>query len=452
MLSRVSVITGVLIFLCALAIGAAIGIGSAQPVLAVTVIADSQRLRDFALIDLRTGMLVQRDRPAIVLPSYNFSIHGRRLYGLRVTEAHGRGFAITDMVTQTSYPVRNPNSGYPGGYFWSHDGRYVSYTGFSRNTHAIFIADAEQNVVVPFRFGGLPQPLVGHAGAFIPTDYLSRPFWSPVGHSLIVFRQGQVIRVDADLRTIRLLNPPDVAVSQALWSPDGTRLAMSVRRAMGNLYHVEVIDAITGDPIARVEPGAASLDVLWSPDSQRLLLSRYIDQDYVYTIWDFTTGQETLIEGMSGSYRTLTSPVWSADGRWLAFSRAQATRVGGVQTLTAMELVITDLATTVYTWPLPNFTQADDLRWSPDGQWVAGILSQMGGQPTIRLVQAHGGPMRSLPGVPVGWTHDNRLVTYVDDTALAEVTVRVIDPRTGDIDRYDITINAPVRDVILWRE
>jgi hypothetical protein len=453
MLSRVSAIAGVLILLCALAIGAALAVGAAQPVMAVTVIPDSQRLRDFALIDLRVGVIVRPNIPGFDLPDSSYSIYGRRIYSPRVTEDHGTRFAITDMVSRRVYPVRKFNHVALSGYFWSHDGRFVSHIGFSQNTHTLLITDAEEGVAVPFRFGGLPRPLVGHAGEFIPTDHLSWPFWSPVGHALIIHRQGQVIRVDAEPARITILSAPNIHVNDSTWSPDGTRLALSVITAtdLASFHYVEIIDAASGELIARVEPAAVSISTLWSPDSQRLLLRRYIGQDYVYTIWDFTTGQETLIEGMSGSYRTLTTPVWSADGRWLAFSRAQATRVGGVQTLTATEMMITDLEGEI-TWPLPNFTQADDLRWSPDGQWVAGILSQMGGQPTIRLFPAHGGPMRSLPGVPVGWTHDNRLVTYVDDTALAEVTVRVIDPRTGDMISRHVHLNAPLRDVILWRE
>src|SRR5262249_36327165 len=106
---------------------------------------------------------------------------------------------------------------------------------------------------------------------------------------------------------------PGETVDTIVFSPDGTRLACSIRSADGTKSRVEVRDVATGDGRALVPPHPAAVrNLAYSPDGTLLAVPN-------------TTGSVTVVDAHTGREvwgRRGERPVWcvafSADGRLVA--------------------------------------------------------------------------------------------------------------------------------------
>jgi Tol biopolymer transport system component len=172
------------------------------------------------------------------------------------------------------------------------------------------------------------------------------PMWSPAGQKLSFLRGGNVWTIDADgSGTRRLTSDGRGAQEGAVWSPDGTRLA-ALRR--GGLY---VIAAGGGGQtrISRV----GSLDrrsgpARWSRAGDRIA---FTDGGQVVVVNRDGSGRRRLAEG--------SNPVWSPDGRRLAFDRATEPHVFVVSSMGGRTRAVT------------TRVQLAGPSWSPDGSAIA---------------------------------------------------------------------------------
>jgi Tol biopolymer transport system component len=189
--------------------------------------------------------------------------------------------------------------------------------------------------------------------------------WSPDGRRIAFARTSLGHRtsiwvMDAEGRRGRRLTPPSVepAVSPT-WSPDGRRLAFAgVYRHAAALY---VMDA-DGKRLARVRgPSAGGIEgvsVDWSPDGKRLVYG-----------WEPGPPQVFVVAVRGGEPRKLTrdrevesfTPRWSPDGRTIAFVRGtpcgRNCDIYAVVTMTAAGTRRREVV-----------KHAFDPAWSPDGR------------------------------------------------------------------------------------
>jgi len=127
----------------------------------------------------------------------------------------------------------------------------------------------------------------------------------------------QVFVMNADGTGIRQLTHCRPQCSGPVWSPDGSKIAFAGGpNTQGNPDDVYVMDA-DGRNMRRVEhlPGEED-NFDWSPDGTKIVFDTFGSSAQV-NIWTLSVADGSmtrLIQGGSG-------PIWSPDGRWIAFER-----------------------------------------------------------------------------------------------------------------------------------
>jgi TolB protein len=135
----------------------------------------------------------------------------------------------------------------------------------------------------------------------------------------------------------RLLSADDYLVD-VVWSPEGQRLALTMRQHWGQFdgrriafvghddeqSYIYVINADGGDLHRLAEIEADRSEYVWSPDSQKLAYVGYDDWSYtLYVIGADGAGQRLLTDlnrGDESGEVYPSNPIWSADGHRIIFS------------------------------------------------------------------------------------------------------------------------------------
>jgi TolB protein len=203
------------------------------------------------------------------------------------------------------------------------------------------------------------------------------PVWSP-DHEQIAFSQyagegdpatGTVV-MDRDGSDRRVIVPGG---GRATWSPDGTRLAISLPAG-----GIGIVDLGTGT-VTRLTDRSWGGWPAWSPDGSSIAFIR----DGSLALVDVDTGDvTTLVPGDQS-----VEPDWSPDGSWIAF------RTSG-----DISIVRPDGS------DLRNLTEGlDDTSeegpaWSPDGTQIAFVSDRA--PAGVYVIDVDGGEWRRVEGTP----------------------------------------------------
>ena len=234
---------------------------------------------------------------------------------------------------------------------------------------------------------GSSSPLVGKAVAFVSTRD---------GESHVFVAKGDgtnIVRIDT----------PGPAYNPA-WSPDGTRLAVTVQLA-GQL-DVFVTDGITLTNLT--EHSSNDSSPAWSPDGTRIAFQSNRDGDFDLYLLDVSTRRvEQLTNETTRSEVFDGFPAWSPDGRLIAFS----SNVAG-----PFDLRLLDLSTRATTRLRVTADAGSNLfpAWSPDGSQIA-FQSDRSGIDQLMVVGADGSGLRQIteganPARHPAWLPDVRLM------------------------------------------
>ncbi len=278
---------------------------------------------------------------------------------------------------------------------------------------------------------------------------------------------------------IRLTHTEEASESAPRWSPDGRWLAFRSGRGEGTTgSQVWLLDRRGGEAVKITDFKGGVSEFVWSPDGTRLALivedpdpadvdttkksktkppivvDRYrFKQDYQgylgaqrSHLWVFDIQSRKGEQITSGPYDE-SDPVWSPDGKRIAFISKRGEDPDRTQDFNVW---VVDAVPGAPVRQLTTFEGEDggSLAWSPDGRWIAFLQS---GEPKyyayqqdrLAIVPAAGGATRILTDRldrPVGdpaWTADGSaiVVTVEDDRTRYAARVRVRDGAVQPVTR-----------------
>lgn len=168
------------------------------------------------------------------------------------------------------------------------------------------------------------------------------------------------------------------------WQTGGIQVVYSEIDANGKeqlFLAAAQLDAPKGEAVAPLQLTRLN-NSLWdfavAPDSSRVVFSA-LKEDGTSDLWSISPGEQepTLLIGCPNA--VCSSVAWSADGRFLAFSRRNATEFS-TPVLSPPRLWIFDVTSGE---SLPAFADDQKLafepRWSADGQWLSYVSPDLGG-------------------------------------------------------------------------
>ncbi|MEO6778838.1 MAG: LpqB family beta-propeller domain-containing protein [Gemmatimonadaceae bacterium] len=192
-------------------------------------------------------------------------------------------------------------------------------------------------------------------------------------------------------------------IQQFALSPDGKKVAFVVH---GEVFAASAKD---GGTAVRVTNTAAEEDQIeWAPDSRRVVYTSDRDGPRHIFMYDFTTAKETQLTSGGSSD---VSPLWSPDGRSLAFTRdARELRLLDPATHSDRLLATAELNR-------PPFLGRSQMAFSPDGRWIA-YTPDKGPRDfaNVEVVNVAGGASRPVSFLAntstnaIAWSRDGRFI------------------------------------------
>jgi dipeptidyl aminopeptidase/acylaminoacyl peptidase len=242
------------------------------------------------------------------------------------------------------------------------------------------------------------------------------PRWSPDGKRLAFLVENggrlQIHVIDLRASTTRVLPSPSLSVTRLAWSPDGRKIAFTAL-----------------DPDA---PQRGDLEVTDSDAPSRMTNLWLIDAP----LDDTAPGPAARLTGCRD--RTIAEFAWSPDGRCIAFS---ASREPGLVGLGSADIYVLDVASKAARRVVSTLGPDTSPIWSPDGRWLA--YQSFGGKEEyswrnhfVAAVQVDGGEPRLLTdrfderSFPVAWGPSGIYFFALQKT---DMHLFRVDPATRDI-------------------
>ncbi|MEJ2240267.1 MAG: protease, partial [Gemmatimonadales bacterium] len=153
----------------------------------------------------------------------------------------------------------------------------------------------------------------------VPATGLRDARLSPTGKRALFEYRGDLFTVPVEEGSWRnITRTPGVADRQAVWSPEGDRIAWF--NDDGREYGLVIANQDGGNSRRIDLPDPTFYFVpTWSPDGTRLA---FTDTDYRVLILDLASGNLSHVDTDRYAHPQRTmNPVWSPDSRWIAYSR-----------------------------------------------------------------------------------------------------------------------------------
>jgi len=261
-------------------------------------------------------------------------------------------------------------------------------------------AGAVTSVVVASIDGSAPREIAVTSSADGLTLKSEPPAWSPDGTRIAITvidsrnaqDHAEIWIVDAAAGGHSTLLPPGLASVEApAWSPDGDRIAF-LGEPPGEPSSFLYVSRLDGAGLLKIseQPSNAEAGYFqlprWSPDGRLIAVhhghAEHLDRDILL----LATGP--LNESVLGTPSAdEAQPAWSPDGGALAFWRSE----GGFN----WRVVILDLATRTEQAVGPTSGNADSLSWSPDGSGI--VVVACPNQTSCRLLLIDASDPRAPP-------------------------------------------------------
>ena len=194
-------------------------------------------------------------------------------------------------------------------------------------------------------------------------------------------------------------------------SPDGRRVAVSVRDPQTGIRYVWIYDVASGLPTRLTSSSGDGLQPIWSPDGSRLAYASAREGAPDIYVLDLASGREELELSLPGTQIPLD---WSPDGARIIYGDYSPTRRPPFRTRVAPVGAGAKPGPTPAGPPYSEYAAS----YSPDGRWLA-LVSEESDQPEVYVASADGKGERrrvsSAGGEHPRWRRDGRELYYLDN-------------------------------------
>ena len=231
-----------------------------------------------------------------------------------------------------------------------------------------------------------------------------QPVWSPDGtriaftRSLAGYSTGLYIMNADGSNVVQRTSGNVQQITGLTWSPDGTNIAYSGYTYYSDRWYGDweewsfyVVSATSGSPLQLDLGGAATSQPAWSPDGTKIALTVYNE---IYTMNSDGTGLTPLTVDINSGYDNFYSPSWSPNGAKLAvvFSGGSSSNIPHVSVINSDGSGLTLLR--------PGGGRTS---WSADGTIIL-YTSALGSMNNVSWVAADGSAGGTI--VTNGWDAD----------------------------------------------
>ena len=189
------------------------------------------------------------------------------------------------------------------------------------------------------------------------------PYWSHDGRSITYISNQGIHRISADGEKMSLIDHRARRVSPrhpVSWSADGKVLMEDPNDSSSLLYSTN-LDGFDLQTLKDIRISAS--DIQWAPNNEQFLVST------LKSVSVFNT--KTKVADLTVNMRMIHDVRWSPNGKWIAISGNRYRHSGGLHILD----VETGLVQEVNDGFIRHHLYDNSISWSPDGEWVAFIFN-----------------------------------------------------------------------------
>jgi dipeptidyl aminopeptidase/acylaminoacyl peptidase len=238
-------------------------------------------------------------------------------------------------------------------------------------------------------------------------------------------------------QVVNLTNTPEVSEQGAAWSPDGEKLAYSVKPKQSPNYELDAMDVLTKritHLTSNTPPQLSNVDPLWSKDGKWVVYTQQTatGKDANVFIVSAAGGRATNLTAHQGEQRFAATDI-SPDGKAILIT---SNSVNGHRNAGLL-----DIATKKITWVTSDKAEINSGTFSPDGKRLTWTANVEGSQNIylydVASKQAHALPIAKginwLLGAETAFSHDGSRLVYIHEGPNAP----------NDLWSYDLAAGKP---------